>query len=174
MPRSHKPRKRYVPKPPRLDAHLHAIDRIATLLPEQRTKLTRPTQAALDAFRQGRGSLAHWWQLAGVYNVGAELALAHIGGRALVPIFEAAHQALASVHARYLKRQSWTLTGPELQAFAEACEWAAWQMTQATQGELRDAIDRVDRRNAGALAGNVGRDTTVCVGGSDQAGAVSR
>jgi hypothetical protein len=34
----------------------------------------------------------------------------------------------------------------------------------ANQGEVADAIQRVQRRVVGALAGNVGRDTTVCIG----------
>ena len=165
MPRNRKPRKRYRPGALRLDAHLYAVDRIATLLPEQRQRLAGPTAAAVDAFRLGRGGPNHWLNLADAFNVGEALAKAHIGGEPLVPIFAAAKAALASVHARQQLRDSWTLRAAELQALDDAAHWHTWQLDLASQGELQDAVQRVKRRSAGALAGNVGAGTTVCVGG---------
>lgn len=165
MPRPSRPRKSYRPRTVRLDAHLHAVDRIATLLPHQREQLARPTAAALDAFRRGAGSVAHWRDLADACNVAEALAELHIGGAPLLPAIQAAQAALAAVHGRHAQRGSWTLRGQEITALDEACYWHAWQLEQATQGELHDAIERVRRRTAGALAGSVGAGTVVCVGG---------
>lgn len=165
MPRSHKPRKRYVPKHARLDAHLVAVDRIATLLPHQQQELTGPTKAALEAFRRGLGDADHWCNLADACNVGEALAGLRIGGDALLPIFAAAQTALAAVHARRQAGGSWTLRGTEISALDEGWYWAAWQLTQASQGEVFDAVQTVKRRVQGALAGSAGGGVTVCVGG---------
>lgn len=164
MPKSARPRKRYRPHGVRADAHLHAIDRSALLLPRQKQDLTTPMHAALDAFRRGAGSVVHWSNLADACNVGQQLAHMRIGGGPLLPCFAAAEQALAAVHARHAQRRSWTLRGTELAALDECAYWHAWQLGLATQGELHDAILTVKRRSAGALAGSVGADTIVCVG----------
>lgn len=165
MPGTRKPAKQHRPRLPRLDAHLHAVDRVATLLPSQQTELSAPMQAALDAFRQGRGDRNRWCDLADACNVGEALALAHIGGQPLLPIFAAAQAALAAVHGRQQQRGSWTLRGEEIHAIDEACYWHRWQLGQASQGELHDAIEAVKRRVSAALAGSVAPGTTVCRGG---------
>lgn len=164
MPTSRKPRKRYVPRPVRLDATLHAIDRVSVLDDNQRQMLAAPLTSALEAFRTGRATALDWCSLADAYNVAEQLARLHIGGDAVVRVMMAAQAALATVHARHQQRRSWTLRGAELTALDEA-EWLArWQLEQCSQGEIAEAITTVKRRSAGALAGSVGRDTTVCVG----------
>lgn len=163
MPRSHRPRKPYRPQPLRTDAHLHAIDRIATLLPDQRQALRGPLLAAFEAFRTGHGSARHWCDLADGMNVGEVLAELRIGSN-LAPQFQAAQAALAAVHARYQTRRSWTLRAPEISALDDATWAAGVQLEHCTQGELHDAIATVKRRTAGVLAGNVAAGTTVCVG----------
>lgn len=165
MPRSSKPRKSYRPAGVRMDAHLHAVDRIATLLPHQRQQLAGPTAAALELFRRGAGSRAAWCDLADACNVAEALAQMHIGGEPLLPAIHAAQAALAAVHQRQAQRASWTLRGQEITALDEVCYWHAWQLEQATQGELHDAVQQVKRRTAGALAGAAGPGTVVCVGG---------
>ena len=171
MPRNRPPRKTYRPRPPRADAHWHAIDRVATLLPHQREALTAPMQRALDAFRTGAGSSAHWDALADACNVGEELAQMRIGGDALLPVFAAAQAALAAVHAQHKERNTWTLRAAWLQALDDVTYWHGWQLEQVSQGELLDAKEAVIRRIAGVLAGNVSQHTIVCGALGNQAAA---
>jgi len=163
MPRSHKPRKRYVPKHVRPDAHLHAIDRVATLLSTQRSALSVPMHAAFDAFRTGHGSARYWCDLADGCNVGEVLAELSIGSN-LTPRFAAAQAALSAVHQRHTAGGSWTLRPAELVAIDEAVWAADVQLQHCSQGELHDAVHIVKQRTRGALAGGVGTSTIVCVG----------
>jgi hypothetical protein len=163
MPRSHKPRKRYVPKHVRLDSHLHAMDRVATLLPAQRQDLGGPLQRAFEAFRAGQGNPQHWCDLADGLNVGEVLCELQIGTN-LADRFVQAQQALAAVHARHAQRGSWTLRAAEIAALDDAVWCAGIQLQHCSQGEIADAIGTVKRRTVGALAGNIAAGTTVCVG----------
>jgi hypothetical protein len=163
MPRAQRPRKRYVPKPVRTDAHLHAIDRVATLLDTQRQDLLGPLLEGFEAFRTGHGTARAWCTLADALNVGEVLTELQIGSN-LRAHFAMAQAALAAVHARQKAGGSWTLRGPEIAVLDDAVWAAKVQLEYCSQGELADAVNTVKRRAAGALAGNVGADTTVCVG----------
>lgn len=163
MPTSHKPRKRHNPRPVRLDAHLHAIDRVATLLDTQRSDLSSPLQSAFDQFRVGHGSSPAWCTLADALNVGEVLTEAQIGSN-LRGHFALAQAALAAVHARQAAGGSWTLKGPEIAVLDDAVWAAQVQLDHCSQGELADAVETVKRRARGALAGGLAQDTLVCVG----------
>lgn len=163
MPRSHKPRKRYVPKAIRPDAHLHAIDRVATLLDTQRQDLATPMQAAFDDFRTGHGTARAWCTLADALNVGEVLTELQIGTN-LRGHFAQAQAALAAVHGRQSAGGTWTLRGPEIATLDDAVWAAKVQLDHCSQGELADAINTVKRRARGALSGGLSADTTVCVG----------
>lgn len=163
MPTSHKPRKRYAPQPVRLDAHLHAIDRVATLLDTQRQDLSTPMQEAFDLFRTGRGTAAAWCTLADALNVGEVLTELQIGTN-LRGHFAMAQGALAAVHARKTAGGTWTLRGLEIAMLDDAVWAAKVQLDHCSQGELTDAVNTVKRRARGALTGGLSADTTVCVG----------
>ena len=163
MPTSHKPRKRYTPQAVRLDAHLHAIDRVATLLDTQRQDLATPMQEAFDAFRTGHGTAAAWCTLADALNVGEVLTELSIGSN-LRGHFAQAQAALAAVHARKTGGGTWTLRGLEIAMLDDAVWAAKVQLDHCSQGELTDAVNTVKRRARGALTGGLSADTTVCVG----------
>lgn len=163
MPTSHKPRKRHSPQPVRLDAHLHAIDRVATLPDTQRQDLATPMQTAFDAFRTGHGTAAEWCTLADALNVGEVLTELKIGSN-LRGHFAMAQAALAAVHGRKTGGGTWTLKGPEIAVIDDAVWAAKVQLDHCSQGELADAILTVKRRARGALSGGLSADTTVCVG----------
>lgn len=163
MAANRRPHKAYRPRPVRTDAFLHAIDRVATLLNHQRATLLAPLQVAVDAFRTGQGTAAHWANLADGMNVGEVLCELQIGSN-LAPQFQAAQQALAAVHRRHAERNSWTLRADELASLTDAVWCAGVQMQHCSQGEMQDAINTVKRRTAAALAGSVAAGTTICVG----------
>jgi len=164
MPRSHKPRKRYVPKRVNFDLVGRAIDCVATLTTEQRASLLGPVRTAFEAFRTGRGSKAAWCDLADAMNVAealteARLASDHVG------TFERAQSALASVHGRAQMRGSYTLYPAEITALDDAVFVHGIQLEHCSQGELQNAIDAVKRRVHAALAGNASPRARICVPG---------
>jgi hypothetical protein len=163
MPRNRRPAKRYQPRAPRLDAHLHAIDRIATLLDGQRDSLLKPLRSAFEAFRTGHGTPQAWCDLADGMNVAEVLAELSIGSNLLAQ-FQQAQAALSAVHARRQAGGSWTLRAAEITALDDGTWAAGIQLEHCSQGELQQAISTVKRRTAGALAGSVAPGTIVCVG----------
>jgi hypothetical protein len=165
MPRpAHKPRKRYVPKRVDLDPFDLAASRAALLLPQQRMSLLVPVYRAFQAFREGRGDLDLWRDLADAMNVAevlCELNIApdHVG------VFQAAQAALADVHERAVQRHRYTLYGHEITALDDAVEMHRIQLDYCSQGELARAIDTVKRRVQQALAGNASPRAHVCTPG---------
>ena len=166
MPRSHKPRKRYVPK--RVDANAHglALDRITVLDAEQRVKLNIAVIDALVAFRAGHGHRGHWLQLADALNVAEVVAETGIFDGDQPDAYAAAQAALAEVSLRYEHGGSWTLRGTELTAIDQALQCHEIQLDHISQGELHDAIQTVKRRVAGALAGSPPAGAHVCTAGT--------
>lgn len=164
MPRSHKPRRRYIPKRVDPDPVDLAMSGAALLRAEQRAALVAPMQQAFAALRSGTGREPHWRDLADAANV-AE-ALAEIGiANDHAAKFEAAQAALASLHGRVRATGCWTLRGAEIVALQDAIEIHEIQLAHATQREVGQAIAAVRRRMSQALAGNAPRDAIVCAGG---------
>lgn len=163
MGRNAKPRKAYRPRPVVADPVEHAIARAGLLHRRQRLDLALPTQASLQAMRTGTGRWPEWRNLADALNVAEALSQDGIASDRLDEIRTAQH-ALAALHQRVEAGGPWTLRGPELTALQLAVELHGIQLKLASQGEVANAIERVQRRTKGALAGNVGRDTTVCIG----------
>lgn len=163
MPRSHKPRKRYVPK--RMDANPVelVISGISLLMPHQVDELTAPTRAAFAAFRAGHGTADAWDDLADALNVAEALARLNIANDHGHTI-EAAQAALAAVHARYQQRRSFTLYPAEITALDDALFIHGVQLRHCSQAEALRAISDVKERTAQALGGNASPTTHVCVG----------
>jgi hypothetical protein len=164
MPRSHKPRRRYVPKHLVPNTLGMVLDNIVTLTPHQRAELLAPTQLALEAFRTGRGDRAAWMNLADAFNVAevlTELAIASDHG----DTFRQAQAALAAVHERVEAGGSFTLRGPELVALDDAVFLHDVQLQHVSQGELQQAVETVKRRVSAALAGNASPRAYVCTPG---------
>ena len=166
MPRSHKPRKRYVPKHVDLDTIGLAIGRATVLDAEQRVKLNISVLDALVAFRHGGGNRAHWMNLADAMNVAEAIAQAGIFGDDMPAAYAAAQQVLSDVSDRHEAGGSWTLRGPELTALDQAVQCHELQLDHVSQGELADAITLVKHRVAGALAGNAAPGTRICTAGT--------
>ena len=164
MGRTAKPRRAYRPRPVTADTVETAIAR-AGLLPESsRQALRAPIIAALDGLRTGTGQWPAWCSMADALNVAEQLAADGIASNHAGTI-AAAQSVLADLHARLAKGAPWTLRAAELKTLQDAAEIAEIQLEYASQGEVADAIESVKRRVAGALAGSVGADTTVCIGG---------
>lgn len=163
MPRSHKPRKRYIPKRVDIDPVQMTIATASLLLPSQRHDLGDPMKRALEALRTGTGGWRAWSEMADAMNVAEQLALRGICSDRM-PEIQAAQTALHDLYHRHAQRDSWTLRGTELQALDTGVFFAQLQLEYATQGEFRDSILAVQRRVSAALAGNAPRDALVCVG----------
>lgn len=163
MPRTHKPRRRYVPK--RVDPNPVdlAISSAATLRPHQRAELSTPITAAFQALRAGHGTAQHWMDLADAMNVAealAELNIASDHGAT----FAAAQQALASVHARWQQRASRALYPAEINAIDDAVFVHGVQLEHCSQAEMQRAIEAVKRRTAQYIKGNASPGAHVCIG----------
>jgi hypothetical protein len=161
MPRSHKPRKRYVPKHVTPNTVGLVLDAIVTLTLAQQAELLAPIQGSLEAFRTGRGSADDWANLADAMNVGEALAQLAIGADH-ADTFNTAQAALAAVHARIAERKSYTLRGAELTALDDAVFVHRIQLEHCSQGELLRAVDNVKRRVGEALKGNASPTAHVC------------
>lgn len=165
MPRSHRPRKRYVPKHVDLDPANAAIARAALIPPHIRQQFTQPLQQAFQALRMGQGNWDAWRTVADALNVSERLAALAIA-RDHTDEIEAAQAALAALFDRHQATRSWTLRGPEIAALEQAVTIHKIQLDYATQGELYEAIDTVRRCVGQALAGNVSPSAKVCVVGA--------
>lgn len=164
MPRSHKPRRRYVPKRIELDPIDLAISGAALLQPEQRAQLIEPTRRAFADLRSGRGSEQAWRDMADACNVAEALAEQGIANDHAEK-FEGAQVALADLHARVRATGRWTLRAAEIVALQDAMEIHEIQLEHASQREIGRAIATVRQRIGQALAGNALRDAIVCAGG---------
>lgn len=166
MPRSHKPRKRHVPKRVDPDPIGLAIGRATVLNAEQRIKLNVSVLDAILAFRHGEGTRTHWMNLADAMNVAEVLAGAGIFADDRPAAYAAAQQVLADVSDRHEAGGSWTLRGPELTALGQGVQGHELQLDHVSQGELADAITTVKHRISGALAGNAPAGARICTAGS--------
>ena len=164
MPRSHRPRKRYVPKRVEIDPMGAAHARASLLPPAGRLELVLPLRAALDRLRTGKGDWNAWCAIADALNVAERLAEAGIASDRAAE-FDAAQEALATLHTRVKDSGCWTLKGAEIRALAEGVEMHEVQLEVCTQGEMADAIFSVQRYVAQALAGNAPRSARICVAG---------
>lgn len=165
MPRSSKPRKRYIPKRVDADPFDLASARAALVPPHVRAQFERPMQASFDLLRRGAGNWSAWCNLADSMNVAERLADLGIASDRKADILQA-QAALAALHDRHANSQSWTLRGAEIAALQLATEIHEIQLEFATQGELYEAIATVQRCVQQALAGNVSPRATVCVAGA--------
>jgi hypothetical protein len=164
MPRSHKPRKRYVPKRVAIDTIGLAHAQASLLQPAQRRDLTVPMQHAFERLRAGQGTGADWCNLADAMNVAERLAEINIASDRM-PEFNAAQAVLAELHQRAQQRGSYTMRGPEIATLATAVELHDVQLEVCTQGEAAHAITTVKRCIFEALAGNASPKARICVGG---------
>lgn len=164
MPRSHKPRKRYVPKRIDHDPVDLAMSGAALLQPHQRGQLLHPALLAFQALRTGQGTEQAWRQMADAANLAEALAERGIANDHEAK-FEAAQITLADLHARVRTTGRWTLRGPEITALQDALEIYEIQLERASQREVDNAISTVRQRIGQALAGNAPRDAVVCTGG---------
>jgi hypothetical protein len=163
MPRSKKPRKRYVPRPVDPDPVDLAISRAALVPQAGAEQLNSITRTAWQRLRTGQGTGADWCYIADAINVAERLVQLRIATDRAAEI-DAAQEAMANLHARHAERGSWTLRGPEIAAIDAALEIHEVQLQLCTQGELQAAIHTVKRRIAAALAGNASPSARVCVG----------
>lgn len=165
MPRSHKPRKRYIPKRVEIDT-MGAAHARASLIPHaERRTLVEPVRGALDRLRRGVGDWGAWCSLADALKVAERLAQLGIASDRQAE-FDAAQAALATLHERVQATRSWTLRGEEIKALADGVELHEVQLEVCTQGELAEAITTVKRCVTQALAGNAPKAARVCVAGA--------
>jgi hypothetical protein len=164
MPRSHKPRKRYIPKRVEIDTIGLAHARASLLQPAQRRDLVLPMQSAFERLRAGQGTAPDWCNLADAMNVAERLAEINIASDRM-PEFNSAQAVLAELHQRAQQRGSYTMRGPEIATLAAAVELHEVQLEVCTQGEAAQAITTVKRCIAAALAGNASPTALICVGG---------
>jgi len=164
MPRSHKPRKRYVPKRVQLDTVGLAHGQASLLQPAQRRDLVLPMLHGFERLRAGQGTGVDWSNLADAMNVAERLAQLSIANDRL-PEFLAAQAVLAELHGRAQQRGSYTMRGPEIAALATAVELHEVQLEVCTQGEAAQAITTVQRCVTQALAGNASPAALLCHGG---------
>jgi hypothetical protein len=163
MPRSHRPRKRYVPARVDIDPVETAIALASRLQPFQRASLRRPLRVALERLRTGAGDWPAWCAMADGMNVAEQLALRGIVSDRMAEI-SAAQAALHALYLRHGERGGWTLRGTELAALRLGRFFHFAQLSYCSQGELRDAIQAVQRKVGAALAGNASPKALVCVG----------
>ena len=163
-----KRRKAYKPRPASLDPVTVAILRAAVMDEGQRQDMSAPLHQAFANLRAGVMPTAAWADLADCCNVGEVLAEMGIASDRLGE-FRAAQQALADIHARNQERGSWTARSSELAFLERAIELHEVQMLYASQGEFKEAIEKVKRRTFQALRGNVPRGRTVLMGALGQA-----
>lgn len=154
-------RRRYRPHPIDTDPVGLAISRATKLSAEQRAPLEQAATHAFAEFRAGRGTAALWADLADCLNVAEALAEVNLASDHK-GTFVAAQAALAAVCSRHERTKSWTLYPAEITALDDACFVHLVQLDHCSQGEMAEAIARVRRRIAGALAGSPPKGAVVC------------
>lgn len=161
MSRNRPPRKAY--RPGRIDSNPVdlALSRAAKLDGQQVPSLLQRLADDVQRFRLGQGSAPVWAALADALNVAEALAALGIASDH-EDTFAKGQAALAAVHGRaWGATRSWTLRGPELQAIDDAIFVHGVQLQHCSQGELLEAVQRVERRTRQALAGNASSGVTV-------------
>lgn len=154
-------RRRYRPIPIDIDPVGLAIARATKLTAQQRAPMSEATTRAFEAFRAGQGTERLWADLADAMNVAEALADVNLASDHK-GTFSTAQAALSAVCARHERSQSWTLYPAEITALDDACFVHGVQLEHCSQGEMADAIARVKRRVAGALAGSPPKGALVC------------
>ncbi len=165
MPKSHKPRRRYIPKRADPDSLTTAVMGAARLEPRERANLVNPMRSAFAHLRQGTGGEPAWCQLADALNVGERLALRGIASDR-VPEILAAQQALAELYNRHSTARSWTLRGSEIAALSLALEICEIQLELCSLGELVAAVNAAKEQVSQAVAGNASPRARVLVAGA--------
>ncbi len=161
MGRPRAPRKAYRPRPVDSNPVELAIANAATVPAHAKASLLDRMREAFAAFRSGRGTAAYWADLADAMNVAealAELGIANDHEQTL----QAAQRALAAVCQRQERTRSWTLYPGEITALDDATWLHEVQLEHCSQRELRTAIETVQRRVRGALAGSARAGALIC------------
>lgn len=167
MPRSHKPRKRYVPKRDHLSA-FQALERVqlqqhrarlmasdAPLNQAQVRDLAIYCHSALEAIRQGTGNDEHLNHLALATNISLVLCEQGLGEDWIDKVREA-QDAVVMLKARQGRIGRYVVTGTELQRLQALLELhdAQLESEDCTEGMLVRAMGEITRRvAAGAVVG---------------------
>ena len=130
------------------------------LTPAERSAIHRRTLDAIQAFRAGRGSLAHWRRLTDANNIAQELANLQIASDHH-DTFAKGEQALADVFLRHQAGGNWTLKAAEISAIDDAVFVHGIQLQHCSHGELNKAEARVRNRRAAAARGQHAADVIV-------------
>ena len=163
MGRSHKPRKRYIPKRVDLDPMGLAHSMASLLSLPQRRQFSEPMRSAFARLRAGQGDAGCWCNMADALNVAERLAALAIANDHADEL-KAGQQALADLYQRHTTRGGWVMRGTEIAALEQAMDVHGAQLQLCTQGEMAEAITTVQRTMAQALAGNASPGALVCVG----------
>lgn len=165
MPRNSKPRKAYRPKHVATDPVERAIAMVSVPPLQSQAALIGPIREALDNLRRGAGTVPDWNCLADAHNVALALAALRIANDHRDTLV-AGCRALRDLSDRVNAGGSWTLRGPELAALQDAVEIHEIQLGLASQREIRDAIEAVQRTVRGVLSGSPPKGAHVAVIGA--------
>lgn len=141
MPTSKKPRKRYKPKPVRLNAFEYAIESVA---PVQSQKGYIPgialrNHSAMAELTAGRATSAHVGLLVGMSNMVDALTRMGVGVE-YIDVAKAGDAALAELIRRAHVRRRYTPTGPEITAINALMELHDAIMETINIKQMEDAI----------------------------------
>lgn len=153
------------PGPIYANAFARAIEGARTIPPEKVESAKRCMLHAFTAFGQGMACADHLATMADALNVAEALTELNIcsdeGSRERIA---AAQRVLADVADRFAERASWTLYPTERQQLDDGLWTHGVQLGFCSISEYEAAVMRVQRRVAGALAGNAAAGTRVVHG----------
>lgn len=161
MPRSHKPRKRYIPKRVDPDPLALALHQVSTLTLASRLRLTARGRDAIEEFRTGRATGDTWRRIVDSLNIAEVIAERGLFDGDRPDLYAAAQAAMGALLERRERTGSWTMRGAELTALVDAIACHELQLDAISHGELDSALQEVWRRCSQALAGNAGAGVTV-------------
>lgn len=153
------------PGPIYANAFVRAIEGARTIPSEKVESTKRCMLHAFTAFGQGMACADHWATMADALNVAEALAEINIcSDDASRERIASGQQVLAAVADRSSANGSWTLYPAERQQLDDALWTHGVQLGFCSLSEYETAVIQVQRRVAGALAGNVAPGTRVIHG----------
>ena len=135
-----KKRKKYIPKPIKINAVFNVIQSVKPLSEDDKLHLFKQALAAINRMQFGGATASDFTVLCDVLNISTLLAAREIGNE-YMPFLVDAREALQDSKQRYIKTSKLGFTAIELKAVKSALDVHNAQMEVITYKEFTEAFD---------------------------------
>ena len=123
------------------------------ILPKQHQDMLLPVHLALDAIERGRGTLSNRHTLAAGINVAGSVAINVHGGDEIIPLIDAAKDAVINMDIRFTRTGKWGMAGQEIKAIRKAVLVYSQLLRRSNTATVEAAIAYVYAINAASPEG---------------------